>query len=163
DYGMEPSPTTQALVADIKLGVFERPSERGGGAPPTDMPVAPTSGEAANAGGALPKHLIIPAKMRLILKPFGMHGIAGERVHLVQGFGLHLAACLVRFREWTVIDRPNPEAPVQLSDSVPQYCIDSTAYQAGTEINMVMVLRDERTGVYVWSESFRLGLDNWFE
>ena len=28
---------------------------------------------------------------------------------------------------------------------------------------MVMVLRDEATGVYVWSESFRLSLDNWFE
>lgn len=109
------------------------------------------------------KHLVVPAKMRLILKPFGMHGIDGDRVHLVQGFGLHLAACLVRFREWTVIDRPSSEAPVQLSDSVPQYCIECTAYQAGTEINMVMVLRDERTGVYVWSESFRLGLDNWFE
>jgi tetratricopeptide (TPR) repeat protein len=52
---------------------------------------------------------------------------------------------------------------VQLSDSVPQYCIESTAYQAGTEINMVMVLKDERTGAYVWSESFRLSLDNWFE
>ena len=62
-----------------------------------------------------------------------------------------------------MIDRPNPAAPVQLSDSVPQYCIECTAYQAGTEINMVMVLRDEVTGVYVWSESFRLNLDNWFE
>jgi tetratricopeptide (TPR) repeat protein len=28
---------------------------------------------------------------------------------------------------------------------------------------MVMVLRDEATGIYVWSESLRLGLDNWFE
>jgi TolB-like protein len=91
-----------------------------------------------------------------------MHGVDADRVHLVQGFGLHLAACLVRFREWTVIDRPNPAA-LQLSDSVPQYCIESTAYQAGAEINVVMVLRDETTGVYVWSESFRLSLDNWFE
>ena len=28
---------------------------------------------------------------------------------------------------------------------------------------MVMVLRDDTTGIYVWSESLRLGLDNWFE
>ena len=26
-----------------------------------------------------------------------------------------------------------------------------------------MVLRDDTTGIYVWSESFRLGLGNWFE
>ena len=163
DYGMEPSQATEALVADIKLGVFERPPERNGGRPPSGSPVA-RSGEAT--GGAsitVLKHLLVPAKMRLILKPFGVHGVDGDRVHLVQGFGLHLAACLVRFREWTVIDRPNPAAPVQLTDSVPEYCIESTAYQAGTEINMVMVLRDEATGVYVWSESFRLSLDNWFE
>ena len=28
---------------------------------------------------------------------------------------------------------------------------------------MVMVLRDDSSGIYVWSESFRLDLDNWFE
>ena len=160
DYGMEPSQATQALVADIKLGVFERPPGPNGFRSPSETPVAP-SGE--GAGITVRKNPVVPTKMRLILKPFGMHGIDGDRVHLVQGFGLHLAACLVRFREWTVIDRPNPAAPVQLSDSVPQYCIECTAYQAGTEINMVMVLRDEVTGAYVWSESFRLSLDNWFE
>ena len=41
--------------------------------------------------------------------------------------------------------------------------VETTAYQAGSEINMVMVLRDDTTGIYVWSESFRLGLDNWFQ
>jgi DNA-binding SARP family transcriptional activator/TolB-like protein len=163
DYGMEPSQATEALVADIKLGVFERPPERNGLRPPSEAPVAPNGEATGGASITVLKHLVVPTKMRLILKPFGMHGIDGDRVHLVQGFGLHLAACLVRFREWTVIDRPNPVAPVQLSDSVPQYCIECTAYQAGTEINMVMVLRDEVTGAYVWSESFRLSLDNWFE
>ena len=28
DYGMEPSPATEELVADIKLGAFERPASR---------------------------------------------------------------------------------------------------------------------------------------
>ena len=157
DYGMEPSPATVALVADIKRGAFERPPDRIGVQLASSTSVARTS-ERTGAG----KHPVAPAKMRLILKPFGMHGVDADRIHLVQGFGLHLAACLVRFREWTVIDRPNPAA-LQLSDSVPQYCIESTAYQAGAEINVVMVLRDEATGVYVWSESFRLSLDNWFE
>jgi tetratricopeptide (TPR) repeat protein len=50
-----------------------------------------------------------------------------------------------------------------LPESSSQYCIETTAYQAGLEINMVMVLRDDATGIYVWSESFRLSLDNWFE
>jgi TolB-like protein len=103
------------------------------------------------------------AKIRLVLRPFAMHGVDEDRAHLVQGFSLHLAACLVRFREWSVIDRSPAAIPLPPLGSVPQYCIETTAYQAGTEINMVMVLRDEATGIYVWSESLRLGLDNWFE
>jgi tetratricopeptide (TPR) repeat protein len=69
----------------------------------------------------------------------------------------------VRFREWSVVDRPPTNVAIPVPDSVLQYSIETTAYQAGTEINMVMVLRDDRTGIYVWSESFRLGLNNWFE
>ena len=33
DYGMEPSPVTEELVADIKLGAFERPASRLGAQP----------------------------------------------------------------------------------------------------------------------------------
>jgi tetratricopeptide (TPR) repeat protein len=61
-----------------------------------------------------------------------------------------------------VVDRAPDRVPAD-PDAGPQYSIETTAYQAGTEINMVMVLREDTTGIYVWSESFRLGLDNWFE
>jgi DNA-binding SARP family transcriptional activator/TolB-like protein len=161
DYGMEPSPVTEELVAKIKLGAFERPASsfvrlESPGAmtrtslQPTDRRIAPET------------KLGTSAKMRLVLKPFAMHGIDNDHAHLVQGFHQHLAASLVRFREWSVVDRtPAPVRPAP--DSVPQYCIETTAYQAGTEINMVMVLRDEATGVYIWSESLRLSLENWFE
>jgi DNA-binding SARP family transcriptional activator/TolB-like protein len=164
DYGMEPSAVTEELVADIKLGAFERPASRfgvrlgsGGRAAGTsdgrsDRPIVP---------GA--RHSGASAKIRLVLRPFQMHGIDSDHAHLVQGFNLHLAACLVRFREWTVIDRPPAAVTLPSPDSAPQYCIETTAYQAGAEINMVMVLRDEATGIYVWSESLRLSLDNWFE
>jgi len=163
DYGMEPSPVTEELVADIKLGAFERPASRLG------AQLEP-AGAAIRASNAHPGHPIAPetrpsafAKIRLVLRPFQMHGIDSDHAHLVQGFSLHLAACLVRFREWSVVDRPPAAVALPSSDSAPQYCIETTAYQAGSEINMVMVLRDEATGIYVWSESLRLGLDNWFE
>ncbi len=164
DYGMEPSAVTEELVADIKLGAFERPAGRFGVRPesggrsvrtshgPSDRPIMPG---ARHSGAA--------AKMRLVLRPFQMHGIDSDHAHLVQGFSLHLAACLVRFREWTVIDRPPAAVALPPPDSAPQYCIETTAYQAGAEINLVMVLRDEATGIYIWSESLRLSLDTWFE
>lgn len=163
DYGMEPSTTTQDLVAGIKLGRFDPAARR---------PVAGARGEHGavvriNDGGrdqidrTLPP--AAPAKPRLLLSPFAMHGVESSQAHLVQGFSLHLAASLVRFREWSVIDRPAAAVALPFPEGVPQYCLETTAYQAGAEINMVMVLRDETTGVFVWSESLRLGLNNWFE
>jgi DNA-binding SARP family transcriptional activator/TolB-like protein len=162
DYGMEPSAATRDLVANIKLGVFERPfAKADSGA---------DGGKSLAANGSIDRIILLaaadikpPAKTCLVLPPFAMHGIDSDHAHLVQGFHQHLAASLVRFREWSVVDRPPAPVALPASDSVPQYRIETTAYQAGTEINMVMVLRDDTTGIYVWSEGLRLGLDNWFE
>jgi DNA-binding SARP family transcriptional activator len=160
DYGMEPSLATEELVAKIKLGAFEQA--------PGDVDAHGAADRrtlrATGVGQAAPPAVAdikAPAKTCLVLRPFAMHGIDRDNAHLVQGFHQHLAASLVRFREWSVVDR-SPAAALSAPDSVPQYSIETTAYQAGTEINMVMVLRDDATGLYVWSESFRLGLDNWF-
>ena len=160
DYGMEPSQATEELVANIKLGVFEHaPADRSASAASKDeFAVRIVKGTGFQA--AVP--MAPPAKTRLVLRPFAMHGVDEDHSHLVQGFSQHLAACLVRFREWSVVDRP-PAAVVLPAPDAAQYSIETTAYQAGGEINMVMVLRDDTTGIYVWSESFRLGLGNWFE
>jgi DNA-binding SARP family transcriptional activator/TolB-like protein len=163
DYGMEPSKPTEELVARIKLGAFDRP-------PDATVP--------GKNGGRLVRRIyrlddqqlspkpaaanVVP-KPRLVLRPFVMHGVDADHAHLVQGFSLHIAASLVRFREWSVVDRPPAAIVLPSADAVPQYSIETTAYQAGTEINIVMVLKDDRTGIFVWSESFRLSLGNWFE
>ena len=164
DYGMEPSKATQDLVAKIKLGQFDRtvPDRAGGHARGVVGPIRGADeaalGTAANFASARSA-----AKPYLVLRPFAMHGIASDQAHLVQGFSLHLAASLVRFREWSVVDRPPPALVLPEPGIVQQYCIEATAYQAGNEINMVMVLKDEATGTFIWSESFRLSLANWFE
>src|ERR1700730_14683987 len=81
DYGMEPSPVTEELVARIKLGAFERPAKRlgvrlesGGRAVPAtpgppDRPTAPETRPGATA------------KIRLLLRPFAMHGVDSDRAH----------------------------------------------------------------------------------
>jgi DNA-binding SARP family transcriptional activator len=164
DYGMEPSPVTEELVAKVKLGAFEQPladADAHGAA--NRRALRPTNGSIDQAIPLTVADTKAPAKTCLVLRPFATHGIDSEHAHLVQGFHQHLAASLVRFREWSVVDRPPITAAIFAPDSVPQYSIETTAYRAGTEINMVMVLRDDTTGIYVWSESFRLGLGNWFE
>lgn len=159
DYGMEPSRTTQDLVARIKLGEIERPAS--GGNSQGAVRRIHEAAQPASVPGLLPPK--IAAKPCLVLRPFAMHGVASDQAHLVQGFSLHLAASLVRFREWSVVDRPPPALVRPEWGAAPQYCIEATAYQAGAEINMVMVLKDEVTGAFIWSESFRLSLANWFE
>jgi DNA-binding SARP family transcriptional activator/TolB-like protein len=164
DYGMEPSKSTEELVARIKLGAFERPS--------SDQAVRGKNGELfarrinrPDDQQLIPKPAVanVLPKPRLVLRPFVMHGVDADHAHLVQGFSLHIAASLVRFREWSVVDRPPAAVVLPSADAMPQYIIETTAYQAGTEINIVMVLKDDRTGIFVWSESFRLSLGNWFE
>jgi DNA-binding SARP family transcriptional activator len=163
DYGMEPSKATLDLVAKIKLGDFERSTHaRGdsGNSQSTARRTHETGQPIAVSGFTAPK---AAAKPCLVLRPFAMHGVASDQAHLVQGFSLHLAASLVRFREWSVVDRPPSALVLPEPGTAPQYCIEATAYQAGAEINMVMVLKDEVTGTFIWSESFRLSLENWFE
>ena len=164
DYGMEPSPTTQDLVAKIKLGEFESPRVNTDVGRASDMRLSSSiNGSIAKAISSSGEYIKAPVKICLVLQPFAMHGVDSDHAHLVQGFHQHLAASLVRFREWSVVDRPPTAVLSAPPDSAPRYSIETTAYQAGTEINMVMVLRDDTTGIYVWSESFRLGLNNWFE
>jgi DNA-binding SARP family transcriptional activator/tetratricopeptide (TPR) repeat protein len=163
DYGMEPSPATEELVARIKLGAFERPlSDAGTRSGADKRALRVINGSVEQTVPLMAAQIKAPAKMRLVLQPFSMHGVDNDHVHLVQGFKQHLAASLVRFREWSVVDRV-ASVPPPAQDPAPQYCIEATAYQAGSEINMVMVLKDDIAGIYVWSESFRLGLNNWFE
>jgi DNA-binding SARP family transcriptional activator len=178
DYGMEPSPVTEELVAKIKLGAFEQPLVNAAAHAAGDRQASTaTDGSVDRAVAPAAAELKAPAKTCLVLRPFAMHAIDSDHTHLVQGFHQHLAASLVRFREWSVVDRDpttrsrqrSPvdrqpaDAAVPATDSMLQYSIETTAYQAGTEINMVMVLKDDTMGIYVWSESFRLSLTNWFE
>ena len=164
DYAMEPSSATEELVANIKLGILERaPTDRAASAANDEFAVRMIRGSALQPAVTMSPPANAPARTRLVLLPFAMHGVDEDHSHLVQGFSQHLAACLVRFREWSVVDRPPAAVVLPASGTAPQYCIETTAYQAGAEINIVMVLRDDTMGIYVWSESFRLGLGNWFE
>jgi TolB-like protein len=162
---MEPSAATEELVANIKLGILDRaPADRAASAANDEFAIRMVRGTTAlqTVAPMLPA-VHASARTRLVLRPFAMHGVDENHSHLVQGFSQHLAACLVRFREWSVVDRPPAAVVLPASGNAPQYCIETTAYQAGAEINIVMVLRDDTAGIYIWSESFRLGLGNWFE
>jgi TolB-like protein len=99
----------------------------------------------------------------LIVEPFGLNGVEPDRIHLVEGFRHHLIACLVRFREWYVVDKSVQRGDAGRNSSVStSYAIEAVAYQAGQTINMVLTLRERDANIYVWSDRFALDLESWF-
>ena len=44
-----------------------------------------------------------------------------------------------------------------------KYAVDATAYQAGDTVSLVLTLRESSSNVYIWSETFELRIENWFE
>jgi TolB-like protein len=163
DYDMEPSEQTQRLVADIKTGRFDEP-----------LPVAPlsaaqppqaTSSEgrsheppALRAGATQPV-----SKLELAVDVFNVEGIDPDKLHYVRGFHQTLIGNLVRFREWYVTDRASqaPGAAAEIP-AIGRYTLRAIVQQSGNTLNLVLSLIEASRNVYVWSDEFELGLDNWF-
>ncbi|MBB4373299.1 DNA-binding SARP family transcriptional activator [Bradyrhizobium sp. cir1] len=159
EYGMEPSAKTQQLIAEIKNGQFE--SE----APSIASDPVLRDGVQAAAHEAPPSSAQsrTAAKIAILVDPFSMNGVSADRVHLVTGFRHHFIACLTKFREWYVGDG-TAQQPLASGEraAASRYSIAATAYQAGDTISMVLTLRETNTGVYIWSDTFELNLENWF-
>jgi DNA-binding SARP family transcriptional activator len=163
EYDMEPSAATLALVAEVKQGKFD---------------LAPTIEEAEEALRHQVQQALVPprqeladaprlapaAKPGVTIAPFIMNGVDPDRVHLVDGFRLDLIACLVRFRDWYVGgSESDPRDERARAPLAARYRLTTTAYQAGSAINTVMVLQEQSTELAIWSERFELRLENWFE
>ena len=164
DYGMEPSPETEELVASIKLGVFERPRPIMAHMP-QPAHLSRRSSRAPVFNPSFRRHLPMrpPPNLDWCCGPLRCTASTETTVIWYRDFPSisPRASCVSANGTWSIV-RP-AAAVIPAAGAVPQYSIETTAYQAGAEINIVMVLRDEATGIYVWSESFRLGLGNWFE
>jgi DNA-binding SARP family transcriptional activator len=162
EYGMEPSAKTQQLIAEIKNGQFEN-------AVPTVAPrPAEQDGALVAIAGDPPKQSQAfsrtAAKIAILIEPFSMNGVSADRAHLVHGFRHHLIACLTKFREWYVGDSATRQPqPSEEHAAASRYSIEATAYQASDTISMVLTLRETNTGLYIWSDSFELKLENWFK
>ena len=128
---------------------------------PVDRCVAPSPAGASARESVLARPAL---RVALLFGAFGMNGVEQDKVHLVHGFRHHLIACLIRFREWCVADSV-VELPVDgniLAFSA-KYAVDATAYQAGETVSLVLTLRESASNVYIWSETFELRIENWFE
>ncbi len=44
-----------------------------------------------------------------------------------------------------------------------EYVVDTSAYQSNTGIQLILMLRERRSGIYLWTERAKLTTNTWFE
>jgi TolB-like protein len=162
DYGMEPSAATQKLVADIKMGLFERDGQ------PPNLSIEPSLGPATpvvDRMATAPSVSVPPRtdKMRLQLSilPVDTQELGSNKAHLVAGFRRLLIASLIKFREWQVTDVPFP--PTVSGHGAARYEIQMFAHQSSQIVQLTVMLKELDSGFYIWSDGFELTLNNWFD
>ncbi|MGE0577631.1 MAG: BTAD domain-containing putative transcriptional regulator [Reyranella sp.] len=148
EFDVEPSVETQALIVEVRNATTDdrAPASK-------RLPL-----ERTVAAGNAP-----PAGRDLVLNvgAFDSSATQESQRYIVNGFRHELVASLVRFREWRVRDDSGNSGPVDAGGQ--EYRIDASAMSTPTDIRLVLTLREARTGLYVWSDQYRITLSNWFE
>jgi DNA-binding SARP family transcriptional activator len=152
DYGMEPAEATQKLVADIKTGLLE-PAEEAA------LPVVPPAAASPSDSAATKTH---ETRLWLSVREVAMREIDPARSHLVSEFRQHLIASLIRFREWQVTDPPATTIK-SAPGTAGRYEVQMVAYQTGRAVQILITLKETDSNLYIWTESFELELENWFQ
>ncbi|WP_428675108.1 BTAD domain-containing putative transcriptional regulator [Reyranella sp.] len=148
EFDVEPSAETQALIVEVRNATAD--DRRPAGKPLPRVP-AIAAGNTPAAG----RDLI------LNIGAFDSSATQESQRYIVNGFRHELVASLVRFREWRVRDGSGSSGPVDAGSE--EYRIDASGMSTPTDIRLVLTLREARTGVYVWSDQYRITLSNWFE
>jgi len=148
EFDVEPSAETQALIVEVRNATAD--DRRPAGKPLPRVP-AIAAGNTPAAG----RDLI------LNIGAFDSSATQESQRYIVNGFRHELVASLVRFREWRVRDGSGSSGPVDAGSE--EYRIDASGMSTPTDIRLVLTLREARTGLYVWSDQYRITLANWFD
>jgi len=164
EYGMEPSPTVQELAATLKLGgLSDEPVAIDENIAPSD-----TSSDLQQVIASFANKPFVTARERtqkllIAVEPFEAVGAPSEESYILQGFRHELIACLIRFRDWTVIDLKTAHTANTFAvPGLSQYTISTSVYAHNGTLTLVLTLLENATGIYIWSDRFELGLNTWF-
>jgi len=146
EFDVEPSAETQALIVEVRNATVDERAPAGKLLPPErTVATAPTVGR----------------DLVLNIGAFDSSATQESQRYIVNGFRHELVASLVRFREWRVRDDAGNAEAVDAGGQ--EYRIDASGISTPTDIRLVLTLREARTGLYVWSDQYRITLANWFE
>jgi DNA-binding SARP family transcriptional activator/TolB-like protein len=153
EYDTEPSRQTQDLLVQIKL------------AEEHDKAIPSNTGRVVEQE-KISSRLVVPiiaqarAKLVISMAAFEMGGVPEAQHYMVYGFRRDLLSSLVRFREWSVREA---NGVVQGNVASDEYTIEASAFAQSNGIRLALMLRDNASGVYLWSERFQIASDQWLE
>jgi DNA-binding SARP family transcriptional activator len=152
EYDTEPSRQTQDLLVQIKL------AEENGPDTVVESHAALPLAKPSNLGAV---SSLTSSKNRILIAiaPFDLKGVPEAQHYLILGFRRDLLSSLVRFREWAIREgSDDPGIPVS-----EEYTIEASAFAQGDGIRLALMLRENASGIYLWSERFRIASDQWLE
>jgi DNA-binding SARP family transcriptional activator len=157
EYETEPSRQTQELFAAIKMaedGIVAAPDrtqpERNGSLPAS-----------LSAVPAAQRPIVSPGRLVISIPPFDLESLGADRRYLIQGFRSDLMSSLVKFREWLV--RDGSRGPLTPQSGLDEYVLEASAFESGSDMRLTLMLRDEQTGIYLWSEKLTVSSALWLE
>ena len=152
DFDMEPAEETQRLIAEVKSGSFAAAQT------PAATPAAAQTPAPTRTATLAPYSPVIG--VQCFLRREGHNDLD----YLLEGFRRELIACLVRFREWIVVEGDavdeshGRQAPLTPSD----YQLEGLFFESPAAVRLVLILKETSTSRYIWSESFDLEVKTWF-
>ncbi len=142
DFDIEPSAETQAAIQQIRAGRPPRP-EQGGVEPP---------GPAA-AEGRLPV---------IAVRPFVPPEAKDVEVHLLAGFHAEMISCLVKFRDWVIVEEQEGQRPSDArSDPQADYRLEAHILPSASGAAVGLTLVDALNERVVWNDRYPLKLQEW--
>lgn len=165
EFAVEPSPETQALVVELKLG---RQRSNVDDASSMPRPLTPFFGDIVSPPDAAlqsisPKRKM-PSRLTICIAPFDTISVGQKSQHVVQGFRTELLASLVRFREWGLRDMAQSgPLPFTEPSQSGEFVVEGSAMEGPDSVRFVLMLRDTAQNEYLWSERVNVSIDNWVQ
>lgn len=152
EFDTEPGAETQALVVSIKQGVLEHQAN--------DFSTRYVKSPRDDIGNARPFIAVLG------FRTIELSQLQSDRTAC---FRHELLSCLVRFREWQIIEfedleRLKPSVRSNVDEAANgRFVVEATAYGSADVTTLVLTLRDFENARYVWSERFELSPNTWFD
>jgi TolB-like protein len=143
-FGAVPSEETRELAERIRNG--------------EGISSAPGRGAGFDRAQALRTVARLP---RIELTPIVSQQIDEEQRYLLEGFRRDLLTCLIRCRDWVIIESSTDPAESSSDGDSPDYRVDSYCAESHSNVELTVTLINLRDNRYIWSEAYTMELKSW--